>query len=50
MLTGNPECPPHVRSAKRIYRKIVLATDGLMGGSDIKNDPAEGEEDGEDQI
>ncbi len=36
MPTGNPECPPHVRSAKRIYRKIVMATDGSTGGFDIE--------------
>ena len=32
--TGDLECPPHIRNAKRIYRKIVLATDGSTGGSD----------------
>ena len=25
--TGDPECPPHICNTKRIYRKIVLATD-----------------------
>jgi hypothetical protein len=43
--TGDPECPPHIRNAKRIYRKIVLATDGSTGGSDVSDD--EGEDDAE---
>jgi hypothetical protein len=34
MPTGDPLCPPYIHSAKRIYRKIVRATDGLDGGSD----------------
>jgi hypothetical protein len=46
MPIGDPECPPHVCSAECIYRKTVLVTDGSTGGSDIKNDPAEREEDG----
>ena len=33
MKTGDPNCPPHIRSAKRIYRKIVEATDGSDGES-----------------
>jgi hypothetical protein len=43
--TGDPACPPHIRNAKRIYRKIVLATDGSTGGSDVSDD--EGEDDAE---
>ena len=31
MKTGDPNCPPHIRRAKRIYRKIVIATDGSDG-------------------
>ena len=27
MKTGDPNCPPHIRYAKRIYRKIIAATD-----------------------
>ncbi len=34
--TGDPNCLPHIIYAKRIYRKIVEATDGLTGGSDLK--------------
>jgi hypothetical protein len=40
--TGDPYCPPHIRNAKRIYRKIVLATNGSTGGSD-------GSDEGEDK-
>ncbi len=36
--TGNPNCPPHIIFAKRIYRKIVEATDGSTGGSDLEGD------------
>ncbi len=36
--TGDPNCPPHVRNAKRIYYKIVLVTDGSMGGSEDGSD------------
>jgi hypothetical protein len=39
--TGDPECPPHICNAKRIYRKIVLATDGSTGGSDGSDDERE---------
>jgi hypothetical protein len=31
--TGDPNCQPHVRSAKRIHQLIVKATDGLDGQS-----------------
>ena len=31
--TGDPNCPPHIHSAKRIYRLIVKATDGSDGES-----------------
>ena len=47
MKTGDPNCPPHVRFAKRIYRKIVEATDGSTGGSDLKNDLEDDDEDNE---
>ncbi len=30
---GDPNCPPHIRSAKRIYQLIVKATDGSDGES-----------------
>ncbi len=36
--TGDPNCPPHIIYAQRIYRKIVEATDGSTGGSDLKGD------------
>jgi hypothetical protein len=36
--TGDPNCPPHVCNAKRIYYKIVLATDGSTGGSEDGGD------------
>ena len=36
--TGDPNCPPYVRAAKRIFHKIVQATDGSTGGSDVDND------------
>jgi len=36
--TGDPNCPPYVRDAKRIYYKIVQATDGSTGGSDVDDD------------
>ncbi len=37
--TGDPNCPPHICSAKRIYHLIVKATDGLDGDSGDDNDP-----------
>jgi hypothetical protein len=43
--TGDPECPPHICNAKRIYRKIALATDGSTGGSNGSDD--EGKDDAE---
>ena len=36
--TGDPNCPPYVRAAKRIFHKIVQATDGSTGGSDVDDD------------
>jgi hypothetical protein len=38
MPTGEPNCTPHVIFAKCIYRRIVEATDGSMGGSDLGGD------------
>ena len=38
MPTGDPKCPPHLVSAKHIYRKIVEATDGSTGASDLEDD------------
>ena len=37
-LTGDPNCPPYVRAAKRIFHKIVQATDGSTGGSEVDDD------------
>jgi hypothetical protein len=48
MPTGDPNCPHHVRFAKRIYRKIVAATDGSTGGSDVEMNFDEGKEDKDD--
>jgi hypothetical protein len=51
--TGDPECPPHVRKAKHIYHKIILATDGSTGGSDaglgfeVENDGDDDDDDDE---
>ncbi len=45
MKTGDPNCPPHICSAKRIYRKIVEATDGSDGQSYKDVDNNDGEED-----
>ncbi len=45
--TGEPNCPPYVYSANCIFYKIVQATDGSTGGSDVGNDLL-GDEDGED--
>jgi len=39
--TGDPACPPHIRNAEGIYRKIVLAIDGSTGGSDVSDDEGE---------
>jgi hypothetical protein len=47
MPTGDPKCPPHVIFAKCIYRKIVEATDGSTGASNLKNDLEQDEEDDE---
>ncbi len=35
--TGDPNCPPHIRSSKCIYRKIIQATDGSDGESDLNS-------------
>ena len=45
--TGDPNCPPHVRFAKRIYRKIVEATDGSTGGSNLEDDLEDDDEENE---
>ncbi len=37
--TGDPNCPPHICSAKCIYHLIVKARDGLDGDSGDDNDP-----------
>jgi hypothetical protein len=54
--TGDPNCPPYIRDAKRIFRKIVQATDGSTGGGSDdevetwtdREDEAEDEDDAED--
>ncbi len=33
--TDDPNCPPYVREAKQISRKIVIATNGLTGGLSV---------------
>ena len=48
MKTGDPNCPPHIRSAKRIYRKIVEATDGSDGKSNKEKDDDDDEDDRDD--
>ena len=48
MKTGDPNCPPHIRSAKRIYRKIVEATDGSDGESNKEREDDDDEDDKED--
>ena len=45
MKTGDPNCPPHIHSAKRIYRKIIEATDGSDGQSYKDVDDYDGEDD-----
>jgi hypothetical protein len=30
--TGDPNCPRHIRVAKRAYYKLIKATDGSTGG------------------
>ena len=35
--TGDPNCPPHIHSSKRIYRKTIQATDGSNGESDLNS-------------
>ncbi len=45
--TGDPNCPPYVREAKRISRKIVIATNGSTGGSSVAAESiASNEDDG----
>jgi hypothetical protein len=36
--TGDPNCPPYIRDAKQIYYKIVQATNGSTGCSDVDED------------
>ena len=48
MKTGDPNCPPHIRSAKRIYRKIVEATDGSDGESNKEKEEDDDEDDKDD--
>ncbi len=36
--TGDPNCPRYVRYANRIFYKIIQATEGSTGGSDVRND------------
>ncbi len=31
-ITGDPNCPPYVRDAKQILRKIIVATNGSADG------------------
>jgi hypothetical protein len=44
--TGDPNCPPYVCKAKRISRKIVIATDGSTGGSSVAAESIASDEDG----
>jgi hypothetical protein len=46
--TGDPNCPPHIRSAKCIYHLIVKATDGSDGQSGDDNDPSPNDDDNDD--
>jgi hypothetical protein len=48
---GGPNCPPHIREAKQILRKwkIVIATDGLTGGSEGEAESIASNGDGEDE-
>jgi hypothetical protein len=48
--TGDPNCPPHIHSAKRIYRLIVKATDGSDGesGGDDNDFPPNGNDNKDD--
>jgi hypothetical protein len=36
MPTGDQNCLPHICSAKLIHRKIVNATNGSTGSSDVE--------------
>ena len=51
MPTGDPNCPPHIQSAKRIHRKIIKATvgsDGESGGGDLGSDGTAGDDEVDD--
>jgi hypothetical protein len=48
MKTVDPNCPPHIHSAKLIYRKIVEATDGSDGKSNKKKEDDDDEDDKDD--
>ncbi len=56
MPTGDPNCPPHIRSAKCIYRMIVQATDGSDGlsgdddASDVDDDDDDNKDDDNDNV
>jgi hypothetical protein len=47
--TGDPNCPPYVCEAKQISRKIVIATNGLTGGSDSEVESTASNRDGKDE-
>ena len=48
MPTGDPNCPPHVRFAKRIWKKIVGVTDGPTSTSDNVDMTSDDKEEDED--
>ena len=57
--TGYSNCPPCICDAKRIFCKIIQATDGLTGGSDVyvdfgetgtERDDEAGDEDDDDEF
>jgi hypothetical protein len=43
---NDPNCPPYVRKAKQILRKIIIATDGSTGGSSVAAESIASNEDG----
>jgi hypothetical protein len=47
--TGDPNCPPYIREAKQISRKIVIATNESTGGSYGKVECITSNGDGEDE-
>ncbi len=49
MKTGDPNCPPHIRYAKRIYRKIIAATDSSYGESNKDKDDDDDKDDNDDE-